>query len=91
MDPQRPHSRGHQSPWKQLMDPANPDQFKTHAEMEAIFAGIGLKKTDTIIVYCGSSRDATWSSWCCAISLVMRTYACTRAPGRNIVPTRRCP
>ena len=46
-------------PWTQLMDPANPDQFQSTAAMEAVFAGKGLKKTDNIIVYCGTSRDAS--------------------------------
>ncbi len=46
-------------PWTQLMDPANLDQFKSPAEMEAIFAGKGIKKTDNIILYCGTSRDAS--------------------------------
>lgn len=46
-------------PWPSLMDKDNQHKFKTAAEMQAIYDKNGIKKSDTIIVYCGTSRDAT--------------------------------
>jgi thiosulfate/3-mercaptopyruvate sulfurtransferase len=45
--------------WHQLMDPNNPHQFKSVADMQAIFDANGVKKTDNIILYCGTSREAS--------------------------------
>jgi thiosulfate/3-mercaptopyruvate sulfurtransferase len=46
-------------PWQTLMDPANPHKFKRAAEVQAIFDAKGIEKTDEIIVYCGTSREAS--------------------------------
>lgn len=46
-------------PWPSLMDPNNLHKFKTAAEMQAIYDANGVKKTDTIIAYCGTSREAS--------------------------------
>ncbi len=46
-------------PWESVMDPANKHKFKTRAEMQAIYDSKGLAKTDRIIIYCATSRDAT--------------------------------
>ncbi|HEY3379332.1 MAG TPA: sulfurtransferase [Armatimonadota bacterium] len=45
--------------WHQLMDPNNPHLFKSVAAMQAIFNAKGVKKTDNIILYCGTSREAS--------------------------------
>ena len=45
--------------WHLLMDPVNPHQLKPRAEIEKIFNQFNLKKNDNIILYCGTSREAS--------------------------------
>jgi thiosulfate/3-mercaptopyruvate sulfurtransferase len=46
-------------PWKTLMDEKNPHKLKPHVEIGKIFAAAGIGKDDDIIVYCGTSREAS--------------------------------
>lgn len=46
-------------PWPSLMEKDNKHKFKTIAEMQSIYDANGVKKSDTIILYCGTSRDAS--------------------------------
>lgn len=45
--------------WHSLMDPNNPHKFKSVADMQAIYDAKGIKKSDNIILYCGTSREAS--------------------------------
>jgi len=45
--------------WRLLADPANPHKFKTPAELQALYDAQGIKKTDDIIVYCNTGREAS--------------------------------
>ncbi len=45
--------------WHLFMDPDNPHRFKPPAEMRALAVGAGLDPPDDIVVYCGTSREAT--------------------------------
>ncbi|HEX2988651.1 MAG TPA: rhodanese-like domain-containing protein, partial [Chloroflexota bacterium] len=46
-------------PWPSLMEKENQHKFKAAAEQQAIYDANGVKKSDTIILYCGTSRDAS--------------------------------
>ena len=46
-------------PWKQLVEENNLHKFKSADEMRKIFTDKGFKETDDIIVYCGTSREAS--------------------------------
>lgn len=46
-------------PWKQLVEENNLHKFKSADDMRQIFAAKGFKETDDIIVYCGTSREAS--------------------------------
>ena len=46
-------------PWKQLVDEANSHKLKSLADMKAVYTAKGFKETDDIIVYCGTSREAS--------------------------------
>lgn len=46
-------------PWKILVDETNTHKLKTAAEMKKAYADKGIKETDDIIVYCGTSREAS--------------------------------
>jgi len=46
-------------PWPSLMEKDNQHKFKTAPELQAIYDANGIKKSDTIIAYCGTSRDAS--------------------------------
>ena len=46
-------------PWKQLVEENNTHKFRTAEEMRKVFADKGFKETDDIIVYCGTSREAS--------------------------------
>lgn len=45
--------------WHTLVEPTNMHKFKAPEAMQAIFNDAGVKKTDDVIVYCGTSREAT--------------------------------
>src|SRR5690606_22896071 len=45
--------------WGKLTDADNPHAFKPAEEMRRIVEATGVEKTDDIIVYCGTSREAT--------------------------------
>lgn len=45
--------------WRQLVAADNPHRFKSPAEMQAAFEAIGVKKTDDVIVYCQTGRQAS--------------------------------
>lgn len=46
-------------PWKTLMDETNTHKLKAVADMKKIYTDKGIKETDDIIVYCGTSREAS--------------------------------
>ena len=46
-------------PWKQLVEENNSHKFKSTEAMRKVFADKGFKETDDIIVYCGTSREAS--------------------------------
>lgn len=46
-------------PWKQLVEENNTHKLKSVADMRAVYAAKGVKETDDIIVYCGTSREAS--------------------------------
>ncbi len=46
-------------PWKQLVEENNSHKFKSPEAMRKVFADKGFKDTDDIIVYCGTSREAS--------------------------------
>jgi thiosulfate/3-mercaptopyruvate sulfurtransferase len=46
-------------PWKLLVEENNLHKFKPLDEMRKVFADKGFKETDDIIVYCGTSREAS--------------------------------
>ncbi len=45
--------------WHSLVQPNNPHQFKPLPELQAYFSRRGIEKTDDIVVYCGTGREAT--------------------------------
>jgi thiosulfate/3-mercaptopyruvate sulfurtransferase len=45
--------------WHTFVDPNNPHQFKSAADMQAVFNAKGIQKTDDVILYCGTSREAS--------------------------------
>lgn len=45
--------------WKSLMDKDNPSKFRPRKEIEKLLADAGVEKTDDLIVYCGTGREAT--------------------------------
>ncbi len=45
--------------WHTLMDEKNAHKFKSVEEMQAVYDKSGVKKTDDIILYCGTSREAS--------------------------------
>ena len=46
-------------PWKTLVEENNTHKLKPTADLKQIFAAKGFKETDDIIVYCGTSREAS--------------------------------
>jgi thiosulfate/3-mercaptopyruvate sulfurtransferase len=46
-------------PWKTLVESNNTHKLKPAADLKAAFASRGIKETDDIIVYCGTSREAS--------------------------------
>lgn len=46
-------------PWKLLVEENNTHKFKTVEELRKVFVDKGFKETDDIIVYCGTSREAS--------------------------------
>lgn len=46
-------------PWKTLVEENNTHKLKPVADLKAAFAARGIKETDDIIVYCGTSREAS--------------------------------
>lgn len=46
-------------PWKSLVEENNTHKFKPLADLKVIFTAKGFKETDDIIVYCGTSREAS--------------------------------
>jgi thiosulfate/3-mercaptopyruvate sulfurtransferase len=46
-------------PWKLLMEENNTHKLKTLADLKDAYAQRGIKETDDIIVYCGTSREAS--------------------------------
>lgn len=46
-------------PWKTLMDEKNPHKLKPLMEIQKLYAAAGITKDDDIIVYCGTSREAS--------------------------------
>jgi len=46
-------------PWKSLVEENNSHKIKPLADLKAVFAAKGFKETDDIIVYCGTSREAS--------------------------------
>lgn len=45
--------------WKTLMDDKNPHKLKPLADIQKIYETAGITKDDDIIVYCGTSREAS--------------------------------
>ena len=45
--------------WRTLVDEKNPHKLKPFAEVKKIFETAGITKDDDIIVYCGTSREAS--------------------------------
>jgi thiosulfate/3-mercaptopyruvate sulfurtransferase len=46
-------------PWKSLVEENNSHKLKPLEALKAVFAAKGFKETDDIIVYCGTSREAS--------------------------------
>ena len=46
-------------PWKTLVDETNTHKLKALADLRKVFADKGIRETDDIIVYCGTSREAS--------------------------------
>ncbi len=46
-------------PWKSLVEENNTHKLKPIADLKTIFAAKGFKETDDIVVYCGTSREAS--------------------------------
>ena len=46
-------------PWVKLMEENNPHKLKPIAELRKVYIDAGVKPTDDIIVYCGTSREAS--------------------------------
>lgn len=46
-------------PWKSLVEENNSHKFKPVDAMRKVFADKGIRETDDIIVYCGTSREAS--------------------------------
>jgi thiosulfate/3-mercaptopyruvate sulfurtransferase len=46
-------------PWKLLVEENNTHKFKSADDMRKVYADKGIKETDDIIVYCGTSREAS--------------------------------
>lgn len=46
-------------PWKTLVEENNSHKFKPVEELRKVFADKGVKESDDIIVYCGTSREAS--------------------------------
>ena len=46
-------------PWKLLVEENNSHKFKSVEDMRKVYADKGFKETDDIIVYCGTSREAS--------------------------------
>lgn len=46
-------------PWKLLAEPNNTHKLKALADLKAVYTSKGIKETDDIIVYCGTSREAS--------------------------------
>lgn len=46
-------------PWKLLVEENNTHKFKSLDAMRKVYADLGIKETDDIIVYCGTSREAS--------------------------------
>jgi thiosulfate/3-mercaptopyruvate sulfurtransferase len=46
-------------PWKTLVEENNTHKLKPVAALKAAFESRGIKETDDIIVYCGTSREAS--------------------------------
>lgn len=45
--------------WHSLMDPSNPHKFKSLDEIKKIYAENGVNESQDIVVYCGTSREAS--------------------------------
>lgn len=45
--------------WKTLMDKDNTSKFRARKEIEKLLTDAGVDKTDDIVVYCGTGREAT--------------------------------
>jgi thiosulfate/3-mercaptopyruvate sulfurtransferase len=45
--------------WRRLMDPDNPHRFRKAAELRAIFADKGIEPSMNVVLYCGTSRQAS--------------------------------
>ena len=45
--------------WHVLVNESNPHKFKSIDEIKAVYVAKGVKGTEDIIVYCGTSREAT--------------------------------
>lgn len=46
-------------PWKLLVEENNSHKFKSADDMRKVYADRGIKEADDIIVYCGTSREAS--------------------------------
>lgn len=46
-------------PWKSLVEENNSHKLKPIADLRAVFAEKGFKEMDDIVVYCGTSREAS--------------------------------
>lgn len=46
-------------PWPSVMAKDNPHKFKSVTELQSIYDKNGIKESDTIILYCATSRDAS--------------------------------
>ncbi len=45
--------------WHLLTDPQNPHKFRTLAQLQRLYDNRGVRKTDQIVLYCGTSREAS--------------------------------
>jgi thiosulfate/3-mercaptopyruvate sulfurtransferase len=45
--------------WRRLVEPDNPHRFRKPSELRAIFAGKGIEPSMNVVLYCGTSREAS--------------------------------
>ncbi len=74
-------------PWKTLLDDKNPHKLKPFQEVRKIFETAGISNDDDIIVYCGTSREASLEYVILKHLFRYKNVRLYEGSGRN---TRRC-